>query len=121
MLTTRVLPPEEWDRLTGEIGAVRDQLPPDRTTVLVVEDDGAIVGCWALLTIYHAEGVWVHPAYRKRTSVARRLWVGMWALVQSLGAESFVTGAHAPEIDALLRERGTLLPPEYVLCLSPRS
>ena len=54
-MTTRLLPPEEWDKLDGELAQVRDHLDPDRAAVVVVEDGDQVVGCWALLQVLHAE------------------------------------------------------------------
>lgn len=120
-MTDRILPPEEWHKLAGtELGPALAALPPERTAILVVEDDaGQIVGCWALVLWYHAEGVWIAPAHRGKTSVARRLWRGMRALAQGVRTPTVITGAADPAMHALLRKRATALPQEYVVCLQP--
>ncbi len=72
-VTTRILPREDYGRLAGtELEAVREQLP-ESASVVVVEDDGEIVGCWALMPVLHAEGVWIAERERKRGRVALRL------------------------------------------------
>lgn len=117
--TDRILPREEWSKLadTALVTALM-ALPPDRTSVFVVEDDaGAIVGCWTLFSVLHAEGVWIAPEHRKRTAVARRLWARMRAAVRGQGSRTFVTGAISPEIHALLAKRAVQLPQEYAICL----
>jgi len=92
-MTTRVLPPAEWPRLLGtELETVVPVLPED-AEVLVVEHDGAIVGCWALYPLLHVEGVWVAPEHRGRGGVFRRLLTGMRTLVHGHGREVVQTGA----------------------------
>ncbi len=107
-MTTRMLPPSEWGRLAGsELADVADVIAPASTSVLVVEDDaGQIVGCWALVTILHAEGLWIHPDHRGRTGVARRLWAGMRRLVTDRGVRAVVTASMNPVITHLLEHAG---------------
>ncbi len=116
----RILPVDEWPRLAHlELGKAVPHLDPRFTSIAVVEDDsGAIVACWAAITVVHAEGVWIDPAYRK-SSVALRLWRRMKAIVSDLGRSSVLTGCDSPEIARLLeRQRATKLAyQEYVLCL----
>lgn len=116
-MTIRILPRDEWARLAHlDIGQFLPACVPDSLTVLVVEHDGEIVGCWAAVTILHAEGVWVHPDHQKKGSVARRLWLGMRGLVARMGASSVVTGAIDPAVEALiLKHHGQALPPAFVL------
>lgn len=101
-MTTRLLPPEEWSKLPGELGEVRDHLDPARAMVVVVEDGMEIVGCWALLSTLHAEGVWVAPAHRGRVGVARRLVDGLFLAARQLGAKTVITGASTPAVERLL-------------------
>lgn len=90
-MTSRVLSPAEWDRLSEtDIPLVLPYVHQDDARVVVVEHEGAIVGAWAVLKVVHLEGVWIAPAYRGRGSVARRLlaatlqtakaWAGSWAM-----------------------------------------
>jgi hypothetical protein len=92
--TTRILPPEEWPRLAGtEAEAVWPHLDPNLTMVLVVEHEGAIVGTWVLVRVLHAECLWIAPAHRQRTSVARHLWGCLRAIARRLGVPAVVTAA----------------------------
>jgi hypothetical protein len=69
-----VLPPDDWPRLAGTIlETVWPNLDPSRARVLVVEEDGRILGCMALLSEWHLEGAWIDPARRQRVAVLRRL------------------------------------------------
>lgn len=109
-MITRLLPPEEWARLEGtDLGVLvtRGLLPQD-THVLVVEDDGAIVGAWSLMPLWHAEGVWVHPDHRGKTAVPRRLMAGMRAEAATLGASVVLTASLDDSISRLLTHLGAL-------------
>lgn len=94
-MTHRILDPSEWSRLSGtELRDVWQWLQPDRTRILVVEDEqGAIVGCWAFLYVLHAEGVYIAPEHRGRSAVARHLLRGMREIAQASDASSVWTGA----------------------------
>ena len=101
----RTLEPWEWGRVAGtDLAQLLPQLDPKRVDVLAVEDGDTLAGCWALVWMPHAEGVWIHPAYRGQTSVARKLWTGMQQLAASFGLRSLVTGACDPLIAALLEK-----------------
>lgn len=116
-LTTRVLPPAEWPRLSGtELEAVWPHLHPNTGTVLVVEDDGQIVGTWALMYVRHAEGCWVSPDHRGKTGVARRLLLGMRELA---GDGPLFTAAMSDDVREMLgRLHAQKLPGDhYVLNL----
>jgi hypothetical protein len=122
-VTTRILPPEEYPRLAGtELELVWPTLPMD-AAVVVVEDGGEIIGCWAAFLLAHVEGVWVAPAHRGKTSVARRLLGGMRrALAEHFGASGAITGAMSDEVRGILAGLGaTKLPGDhYTLTLGVR-
>lgn len=107
-MTTRVLPPAEWPRLTDtELDSVWPFFDPTKTTVVVVEDGPVIVACWALLVVLHAECVWIHPDYRKRAhSPALRLLRGMQQAARAQGAQTVVTAAMTPEVESLIARIG---------------
>ena len=73
-MTTRILPPEEYSRLAGtEAATVWPQLTA-AARVVVVEQDGQILGCHILQPVLHAECLWIHPDHRGKTSAPGRLW-----------------------------------------------
>lgn len=113
-MTSRVLPVAEWPRLAGtELESVWPTLPHTSDVQIVVVEDaaGAIVGCWAALRVIHVEGVWIAPAYRQRTSVARRLWRTMGrTIATAFGAGGAWTGAGSADIAALLTRHATPAP-----------
>lgn len=102
-LTTRILDPSEWPKLSGtEAGAVWPHLDQSIARVLVVERDAQIVACWVLMPVYHLEALWIAEDERKRSSVARRLWVGMCQLIQGLKIPKVVTSACSDDVMAML-------------------
>jgi hypothetical protein len=114
---TRLLPPSEWGKLAGtELGPVVSCFDPAQTGIVVVEDDaGAIVGCWALYIQWHAEGVWVAPTHRGKAAVARHLRDGLLVAARGLGAQAVWTAALTPEIERLVRRhlRGVPVPGQH--------
>ena len=108
MLHTRELPRDEWPRLKEaqtELASIAARLPA-QSRILVVEDDGVIVGAWGLFSILHAEGIWIAPSHRKRAGVARRLLATMRAWVQDMGAGGVITGARNTEVSGYLMRLG---------------
>jgi ribosomal protein S18 acetylase RimI-like enzyme len=119
-MTTRILPPEEWGKLDGtELAAWAPQMDPTRATVVVVEDEaGTVIGCWALVQVLHAEGVWVAPSHRGRASVARRLVRATLEAARQRGVRAVATAAVTPDVERLLTRHlgATELPgKQYVL------
>ena len=103
-LTRRVLPRDEYHRLAGtELASVAATLP-EGCQVLVVEDAGAIVACWALLSVLHVEGAWVAPSHR--TTASRALLHGMADLVADAGGAAVLTGSMSPRVTRLLASLG---------------
>lgn len=106
-MTSRILPPAEWARLAGtEAGEIAPRLPRDSASILVVEEDGAIVATWALITMVHAEGLWIAPSHRGRFGVVKRLLSGMRAMAHSLGAPAVQTAAISTEVADFIRRLG---------------
>jgi hypothetical protein len=85
----RQLPVEEWERLRGLPIAARTMPDPERSFILVAEDEGEIVGTWGVVFAPVLEGFWVAPAYRKK-SAAAKMWFLMkqtltnWVIPQAL-------------------------------------
>lgn len=112
-MTSRILPRDEWPKLAGtELETALEVLQHEEAHIIVVEDGDRIVGCWAAVRYVHLEGVWVHPDYRRRGSVIRRLLVGGKSLVMALGARVFWTAAMTPEIEDIVTRIGGVPLPE---------
>ena len=109
-MTTRILPPNEYPKLIGtELGIlVESDRMPANTEVLVVEDGEKIVGCWSLMMFSHCEGIWIHPDYRLKPSVTRRLWTGMQDLARMHGVTRILTGCLQRNIQRLLERAGAV-------------
>lgn len=120
MMTTRILPVAQYDRLRGtELQDVASILPAD-AEVVVVEEAEEIVGCWALIPYYHAEGVWIAPAHRGRAGVAKRLWAGMRELAQQKQTGAILTGCASSEVKALLEHLPAVALPGVTYAVSVR-
>ena len=120
MLTTRELPHAEWHRLAGtELESVWPTVNPESSAVIVVEDDGQIVGAWMVLTVVHAEGVWIAPSYRNGGAVARRMLRGLRDVLARAGVAGVVTGAKDDMVAGYLGRLGAVpVPgPQYYLPL----
>jgi N-acetylglutamate synthase-like GNAT family acetyltransferase len=109
MLTSRELPWQEWPKLAGtSFDDLWPRLPEmNGVRVLVVEDEtGAIVGCWGLIRVWHAEGIWIAPQMRRHPSVGRRLLTGMRRLLKEAGLTTVWTGSLTADVDAMLERVG---------------
>jgi hypothetical protein len=106
-LTTRILPPTEWHRLTGtEVESIVPGLDPAHTAVLVVEDGDAIIGTWVLLRMVHVECFWIAPAHRGKAGVAARLLRSMRALLPAWGSRCPITGSVTAEMTSMIERLG---------------
>ena len=96
-MTTRFLPPDEWHKLEGTpFGPLREQMSPETTQLLVVEDDlGVVVGTWAVVILPHLEGFWVHPDHQGKAGVAKNLLREMFRHLKAAGLPQILT--HAPQ------------------------
>lgn len=123
-MISRILPVDEWPRLEGtEAESIWPLLDPETAQVLVVEHDDAIVGCWVLQPVLHAECLWIAPEHRGKSSVARRLWVSMHQTARELGARTVATSAVSEDVKDLLAHVGAVeVPGElYVMTISEES
>lgn len=114
MKTSRVLLKSEYYKLAGtELEQVYPHLPSG-SRVLVVEEEEKIVGTWALIPYYHAECVWIHPDYEANPNIARKLLIGMYDLMKSVGVNAVVTASTSPRVSKILEKLGAIkLPGEH--------
>lgn len=106
-MTSRVLPREEWPRLTGtELETSWPYLDPVNAQIVVVERGDAIVACWALMRVVHVEGVWIAPEYRGAFGVVKRLLAAMRGCARAWGASYVWTGAISDDVRALIGKLG---------------
>ena len=98
-MTSRVLPPDEWHRLTGTmLENVTASFVPD-SIVMVVEDGNDIVGCGVYYPQWHLDGVWMKPD-APRVSVGRRLW----ALIRQVAHDRKLTSTWAMAVTPTSRK-----------------
>lgn len=103
LVEERELPAHEWSRLVGtELETLWPTMKPATDRIIVVERDGEIIACWALMAIMHVEGLWIAPSERGRAGIARRLWRGMRDLVRYYRVPMVWTGAQSDDIKAMI-------------------
>ncbi len=122
-MTTRILPPEEWSKLAGtEADAVIPHLATLHAQAMVVEQDGAVVGSWLLIPMWHAECLWIAPAHRGKSSVGRRLLRGLRAAATTLGIDRVWTGSMDVGTTRLLAHYGAAqMPGEHFVMTMRKS
>lgn len=122
-MESRILPVAEWSRLAGtELANHWRFMDPDAVQIIVVEDEaGAIVGTWALMPFIHAEGFWIAPDHRGKSSVLRRLWAELVKTAKARGLQSVVTSSISDDVTRILESRNAMpMPASYVLPMDPR-
>lgn len=104
-MTSRLLPREEWKRLTGtELETILPFLDADQDAhVIVVEENDAVVGCWALVRIWHAEGLWIAANHRGKGSVARHLLRMLRRVGAALGVPGVMTASVSDDVTHMLK------------------
>ncbi len=106
-MTCRMLPVDEWPKLAHtEAAEVYPHLQPERTSIIVVEEAGEIVGSWILMNVLHAECLWIAPAHRGKSAVARRLWTAMQREARAQGVAVVATAALSDDVRHLLDHVG---------------
>lgn len=115
-MTARILAKSEWHKLAETDAACLLPYLSDAAQIVAVEHAGVLVGCQVLQPVLHAEGLWIHPDYRKRVSVARRLW----ALVKEtahdhFGVPWFATGCASEDVQRLLEHVGAVKLPDHYM------
>lgn len=87
---SRELEPDEFEKLK-ELWPFKDAgvtPSPNSMKFIVVEKDGEIIGYWGLISVIHAEPLWIHPEHRKNIGVGRALWRGVVGILRKLGVPS---------------------------------
>ena len=106
-MTRRLLPRADYGRLVGTyLEPIAHVLPDDTDVIVVEDDDGRIVGCWATFPVWHMEGVYIDPAYRKNGAVARRLLAGMRSALRTRGVRRACTAALTSDVEDMIRRIG---------------
>jgi hypothetical protein len=113
------IPKAEWRaRLAGtELEAAIVFLPEGTRVVIVVDDAGKTVACWATMTYRHVEGLWLAPDHRRGSKAFALLADGMRELLQADNERVVLTVANDDVVAGMLEGRGaTALPgTQYVL------
>jgi len=109
MLTRRVLPPEEWDKVAGIPPFNTGGLPnPEYWRIVVVERDGQIVACCSLFDTVHWDMFWVAAESQGAAGVFRELLLGGAEVMLTYGIRQVHTTVPdgRPELVAMLDRFG---------------
>lgn len=114
MITTRELPRDQWSALSALDCELAQAWPglPLGTIIIIAELDHQIVGCWSLMPQWMAEGVWIAPDHRGRSSVARALLRQFRQTAEFRGIVSVFTGCVTDQVLSILKGlKAAALPP----------
>lgn len=110
VITTRLLPPEDWSRLADtSLKDVWRDLQPKHPfiDVLVAEDEsGAIVGHILFQSLIHCEGFGIAPSERRQGRVFRAMLTAMAEYCDANGFEDVWSGSVSDEITDYLSRLG---------------
>lgn len=107
---SRVLPPSEWSKLVGtEAERLHPMLDAQKDRVVVVERDGEVLACTVLMSVLHAECVWIHPEHRGHAGVKRQLYAGVERAASEQGARVVCVVATLPVMKRFFRWIGARL------------
>jgi len=104
-MIARILPRDEWSRLTGTLLESAVSRLDASSLVMVVERDGEIVGCAAYYPQWHLDGVWIRSDAPK-ASVGRRLWSMLRVVAREAGITSAWAMVVSPRSHKLVRALG---------------
>ena len=105
----RILPAEEWNRLT-DVGpfAIAGVLPDPLYATVIVEENqtGEIVGTWRVTSIMLLEGLWRREDQRGGPIGARNLLFGMLQYLNQQEVKSAITVIEDPAVAKLAATAG---------------
>ncbi len=103
---TRLLPPEDWERLRP-LPFATNGLPDSNAALIIVTENsaGEIVGLWSLLLMPFLDGLWVHPEHRG-TNIAGQLLREMKATLDMHGVLHAFTLVESPAVAVLAEKAG---------------
>lgn len=107
-MRVRVLPMEEWGRLgESQLPLLLPFVNPENIAIVVVEDEGRIIGTLAALRVTHYEGAWIAPEYRGGI-VPRMLLRTAADVVRGWGDSWAFGGAASDEMRDILKRLGAV-------------
>ena len=105
-----ILPPTEWGRIKAELPesplAKLEHYADLEGLVIVVEQDGVLVGHWPLLLTWHAEPLYLAPEHRKTGPALKHLLEGLFATMRVSQVASAVVIIEDPELQAAAARLG---------------
>lgn len=117
MITTRVLPPEEYYRIAEDLPEsplAQVDFAQLNGVVCVAEAHGpappVIIGAWCLILTWHAEPVYIHPDYRRRgleqSTVAHHLYAQLQATMSAANVQQALAIVEDPALQQVVERMG---------------
>ena len=116
-LTVRAVPHEEWPTIQG-LPYDLSRIDPMFAILVVVEENGVVVGGWMALNTVHLEGLYIAADHRHVAGVAGRLFAGMVDALQRVGTREVLTMTEDPIVRAMALRAGFDLVPGETLKLN---
>lgn len=116
-MIARVLPRDEWDRLSvNGLPSILPDFRDEDVIPVVVEDSGEIVATGMAVRVVHFESLWIKPG--SHAGVVRSLMRLLWTVGKSWGRLAIAQSCR-PKVTSILRRlRGKQLEVEtYILPL----
>lgn len=116
-MNTRVLPREEWDRLSvNGLGSILPDFRDEDVMPVVVEENGEILATGMVVRVVHFECLWIKPG--SHAGVVRSLMKALWSVGKSWGKLAFAQSCRTNVLDILKRLKGKQLQVDtYILPL----
>jgi hypothetical protein len=110
---TRILKRKDFWKLGEEKEELFKSFPKE-SQVIVVEQDGIVVGHWVLIPYWHVECFEVYPEHKKKAGVAKGLFRTMFGILHSMRVKTVLTAAVTDEVEKYLkRMHATELPGKH--------
>lgn len=120
-MRARILRSDEWQNAEAFMAPLMPYIRPESADIVVVEQDGRIVGQLGLLRITHLEGLWISPEHRGNAGVMRALIRQAGALLQLRGEDWVIGSAASDQMRGFGERLGKQIPMElYAMWVGPK-
>ncbi len=108
-MSIRVLPHEEWDKLSEtQLPPLLPFVRPEDIDIVVAEDGGRVVGSLAVLRVTHLEGLWIDHGHEGNPGIGRGLMNAAFALARRTAPGWAIGGAVSDQMRDILGRLGAV-------------
>lgn len=104
-MSVRVLPASEWDRLP-ETPHIAYAVPPQDSRLVVLEENGEIVGTLFVARVTHFENLWLSPSKRGNAKAAMELVEEAYRQARSFGSTWAWGASDTDKASAIIKRVG---------------